>query len=60
MRFTDSELAVLAMVSSREIIEYRGSPYLGVREYVEEWRRIRRKVKRIIEERKQADGAVEE
>ena len=37
------------MLVSREIITYRGSPYQGVRDYVESLRKVRKKLKRLQE-----------
>lgn len=42
-------MGVVLMLLSREIVTYRGSPYQGVREYVESCKKIRVKCKRVYE-----------
>lgn len=49
VHLTKEDTGVVLMLVSREIVTYRGSPYAGVREYVEALQRVRRKVKRVAE-----------
>lgn len=49
VHLTEEDIGLVLMLVSREIITYRGSPYQGVREYVDLLRKIRRKLKRVTE-----------
>lgn len=49
IHLTEDDLGVVLMLLSREIVTYRGSPYQGVREYVESCKKIRVKCKRVYE-----------
>jgi hypothetical protein len=46
---THEEVVVLSMLASREVTTYRGSPYSGVRLYVQTCGDVRRKLKRVLE-----------